>query len=793
MSDVQIKFTANTAQAERALKNLSNQSNLLGKALGAAAAFFGTRQLVNYTTQWTDLNSRLKNATGSAENAALAMASIERTARKTYSPLADTADVFIRNSMALNELGYTTSEQVKVSEALNNAIVVSGARGQQAASAMDAFAKSIARGKFEGEDFNRIIENSPRLVQALADGIGVTTQELRQMVTDGVLTSSVAIQALTSQLAQLSQEADDMPATISDAFVILENKLLSTVGSMDRALGVSSFLANAIIGLADNTTALIGGLAGLSAAMLYFAFTAGVASKALAALGISWRSLGFTALITAAGVALGYLIDKLGLFEESEKSAAEITAQMTKEIEEQAAAAAKRQKIMNEMYEAAQDKNIQPLLQELEIQKKLVQASEYEKRLREELQKIAQKLKITEDQISAANRTKVENLLLATMAQEHELAIAQNLRGVIRERNALKIQDVKLREIAVAIDQQEIALNRQLTDLEKERITQAYESLQQKREEAAIIDSINQYLGRTVTLSQQVSSGLSLAGQLRDPIEREKDSYIQGLTDLNAAREALGTENIQLQQEINDAIEQLAINHQNKLTELERAAIDERWRQKEQAYAKELSATRGLFGEQMFTMEEADQLAKEKAANEKAYEADKTRYIIGKGVEAFQAFATQSKQAFEAYKALKIAETIMTTYSSAVKAYESTVGLPVVGPFLAPVMAAAAVAAGMAQVAQIRSMNYSGRALGGPVLGGESYMVGERGPEMFTPATSGRITRNQDLVDQQPVTVNFNITTVDAADFDTLLYSRRAVITNIINNALQKRGKEGVI
>lgn len=38
------------------------------------------------------------------------------------------------------------------------------------------------------------------------------------------------------------------------------------------------------------------------------------------------------------------------------------------------------------------------------------------------------------------------------------------------------------------------------------------------------------------------------------------------------------------------------------------------------------------------------------------------------------------------------------------------------------------------------------RALGGPVGAGKSYLVGERGPELFTPNNSGKITSNNDLV-----------------------------------------------
>ena len=49
---------------------------------------------------------------------------------------------------------------------------------------------------------------------------------------------------------------------------------------------------------------------------------------------------------------------------------------------------------------------------------------------------------------------------------------------------------------------------------------------------------------------------------------------------------------------------------------------------------------------------------------------------------------------------------------------------------------------------------FGGRAAGGPVKAGGSYMVGERGPEMFTPGVSGTITPNHDLGGSTTVVVN---------------------------------------
>mgnify|MGYP005693204873 CR=1 FL=1 len=46
--------------------------------------------------------------------------------------------------------------------------------------------------------------------------------------------------------------------------------------------------------------------------------------------------------------------------------------------------------------------------------------------------------------------------------------------------------------------------------------------------------------------------------------------------------------------------------------------------------------------------------------------------------------------------------------------------------------------------------------------------------------------------DASPVNVNFNINTVDASDFDSLLVERRGTIVGIINQAMERRGKMGV-
>jgi hypothetical protein len=161
-----------------------------------------------------------------------------------------------------------------------------------------------------------------------------------------------------------------------------------------------------------------------------------------------------------------------------------------------------------------------------------------------------------------------------------------------------------------------------------------------------------------------------------------------------------------------------------------------------------------------------------------------TQHTIKEARSTLEILAGMNENAFKAFKALQIAEATIDTYRAAVAAFRNFGGWP-----FGVIAAAATVAKGMAMVAQINSINYSKREQGGPVIAGKSYMVGEGGAEMFTPSTNGNIESNN----SKPVTVNFNINTVDASGFNQLLVNSRGVIINMINSAVNEKGRAAII
>jgi TP901 family phage tail tape measure protein len=74
-------------------------------------------------------------------------------------------------------------------------------------------------------------------------------------------------------------------------------------------------------------------------------------------------------------------------------------------------------------------------------------------------------------------------------------------------------------------------------------------------------------------------------------------------------------------------------------------------------------------------------------------------------------------------------------------------------------------------------------ASGGSVYPWGTYPVGERGVELFKPATSGKIIPNSQIGNSQPTVVNhfhFNVNAMDAGSFEGFLYRYRKVLGNVI-------------
>jgi hypothetical protein len=246
--------------------------------------------------------------------------------------------------------------------------------------------------------------------------------------------------------------------------------------------------------------------------------------------------------------------------------------------------------------------------------------------------------------------------------------------------------------------------------------------------------------------------------QLREGLDTEREaedrayqSSLKDLKDFYGSRMAFDKNYI-------DTRERLEKKHQEKIRALQKQEFD-----------KQFTA----FQNYQFKDMDLSKLTQEQ----------KVKFVSQSGREVLRQMADHNRTAFKLNKAFAIGEAIINTAHGITKALT-------LGPILGPIMAGIVGAMGAVQIAAISSQQYQGRRFGGPVSNDESYIVGENGPELFTPGATGRITSNEGMISSKPVEVNFNITATDAASVDELIVQRRGMITNMVRQAIQERGNQ---
>ncbi|MCJ8139517.1 tape measure protein [Falsirhodobacter halotolerans] len=264
IGNLRVNLGLNSAQFQGGMQGATRhaqsfQAKMTGIATRISVAFAGiftARTVANAADQWSDLSARVGNAVGSMEAAPAVMDRISQMARKSYSDLGQTTEAFLGNSTALKELGFSTEKQLDFTEALNNALVINGARGERAASVTKAITDAMATGKMEGDGFNTVLKDGDRIAKALAAELGTTVGGLRQMQKDGKITADVISRALLGSLEDLRREAGDMPATIGDGITLIRNSFVTLVGAFDRVFMASGGVANAFVAVADAMSSL---------------------------------------------------------------------------------------------------------------------------------------------------------------------------------------------------------------------------------------------------------------------------------------------------------------------------------------------------------------------------------------------------------------------------------------------------------------------------------------------------------------------------------------------------------
>lgn len=767
MADATLRVTADTREAERALGRLQN-------ALGAVGVAVSIQAFAKFADEVTNTTNKLKVATSQYGDFNRAQEDIVRISKATGVSLSATGDLYSKLNMSLGEMGYSQASVMRVTETFQKAMVAGGVATQQAQAAVLQFGQAIASGRLGGDEFRSLAENAPYFMTKLRQSLGLTQAQFKQMAEEGRLTPEIIIPAMRKMASSVDSDAKTMTKTIGQAAEILRTELAVEFDRLDKKYKIVETISDGIIKLSQNLD-LAATFAAVFVGTLVFARIVTGILTMITAIRTATTAMALFNAVSAKHPILMVATAIAGL--------ATIAASMNSDVED-----AQDQQLKNQAEKLAQDEKD---IANEKIKKNLTsdQLKAY-KELDATIRKMTESL--ADEQMKSVLPPEAIAVRKALFEESEKL----------RKSNA-SLSDTQKQQITNVVTQTELA-KRQNAEYERQRgivlglaqqydgdLTKAVKNYQYALEQTKATNISDP------KMLEDIQKGFVVAGeQLFQTIERAttgltaagikvSQDYLTTNAELTALYEQQVVDSkgrLLLNEQTYEAA--LLTNYQNFL--MSKMRLDEEYAARQQAVRSaqiydEMKNSKDTNMQQVLGQQGMMDAAKKRAEFEKKTEFEKTAFAIDQAATMFTALGQYNKKAFMAAKAFNIANAIMNTYMAATKALASA------PPPFSFIMAGAAVAMGLAQVAQISSQQYTGRAIGGPVAGGTPYIVGENGPEMFVPQGAGKVVPNN-AIESQPVNISFNINTVDARGMDNLLMERKGMIVGMVRSAINDRG-----
>lgn len=202
----------------------TNLLSLKNVVMGYVAMATGG-SVMQIADEWASVSGRVKLATKSAEEHKHAMEEIYNIAQRTGQTFAASGDLFQKVQRNAADLGLNTDDTLKMTEIIGQTLTIGGGDAGSQQAALMQFGQALGAGKLSGDELNSIIEQSPRLAEAIANSFGVGVGQLKEMGKAGKLTAKELSQGLLKQADKIRAEFDAMPKTFSFGMTVMKNAM----------------------------------------------------------------------------------------------------------------------------------------------------------------------------------------------------------------------------------------------------------------------------------------------------------------------------------------------------------------------------------------------------------------------------------------------------------------------------------------------------------------------------------------------------------------------------------------
>lgn len=268
---------------DRAGESARHASGLIKTALAAAIGVAGISKIIDAADSYGQMSDRIGMATSSVGEYEQVQQRLLETAKRTYRPLAEAQELYIRTSDSLKSMGYNTSQALDVMDSFSFLLVTNSTSADKASSAIDAYSKALQTGKVEAGGWQSILAAMPTVVDTIAKSTGKSAEEIRSLGAQGKLSLDLLTAGLQKSAEANGVLADGMSVAVRDAVQNLQNAFTTYVGKLNETTDATGILASGIGMVGENfeTLADVAILAAIGALAGYGRAAAGNAALAV--------------------------------------------------------------------------------------------------------------------------------------------------------------------------------------------------------------------------------------------------------------------------------------------------------------------------------------------------------------------------------------------------------------------------------------------------------------------------------------------------------------------------------
>ncbi|MFP5513358.1 MAG: tape measure protein, partial [Alphaproteobacteria bacterium] len=232
-------LAVNAAELSEKQSTAAASTNALTRALTALGLAVGVQQYINFVDSMALLNARIGLVTKSTNEYLTAQRAVYTIAQDAAQPIEDLGNLYAKVQESLTPLGKSQGEALRMTETISKAMRVGGGAAAAQQAALVQLGQAFSAGALRGEELNSVIEGSPRLARAIAEGMGIARGELKKYAEEGKITSEAIANAMRSQREVIEREFATLPTTVSAEMTRLNNAVMVAMSQLDKSAGIS--------------------------------------------------------------------------------------------------------------------------------------------------------------------------------------------------------------------------------------------------------------------------------------------------------------------------------------------------------------------------------------------------------------------------------------------------------------------------------------------------------------------------------------------------------------------------